>query len=125
MTTKKNNITPGGHYDLTSVPEGFFDDERRRLKMLVSVRVAQSQRRSWVRRLGGTAAVAAASVAVLLLGFKVWNGGANLAGSSDSIASSLTAQVTSSSVSGSEAADDGYVGTDGDYSSADILMWLY
>lgn len=124
MTTKKNNITPGGHYDLTSVPEGFFDDERRRLKMLVSVRVAQSQRRSWVRRLGATV-TAAASVAVLLLGFKVWNGGANLAGSSDSIASSLTAQVTSSSVSGSEAADDGYVGTDGDYSSADILMWLY
>lgn len=115
---------------LTDVPDGFFEDEKARLKLLVGIQVARQRRHTLSRRLVLTCGSAAACAALFFAGRSVLN----LTPDQDLINNTATeptlrAQVTPSATAGDQSDYDQsyetYISDDSDYSSSDMLMWLY
>lgn len=121
-----------GTAGMCDVPPGFYEQEKSRLKFMISAQFAVRRRRARVRRVSALLSAAALLAGVVLAGMAIWNGNIGRVGTTSDAAQSqpLVARATShdahqTQAMAHDAVDACSAVDDYDYYSPDILMWLY
>ncbi|MBO5054393.1 MAG: hypothetical protein J6C44_09230 [Muribaculaceae bacterium] len=119
------NSTTLSESHLTDVPDGFYDNEKARLKLLIGVQMARQRRRSLSRRLLLSCGTAAACAVMFFAGKSFFNLAPDRSVNDKvNTSHSLRAQMDPAQTA-SDQSYETYLSDDSEYSSSDMLMWLY
>lgn len=124
-TTSLNSTTLSESH-LTDVPDGFYDNEKARLKLLIGVQMARQRRRSLSRRLLLSCGTAAACAVMFFAGKSFFDLAPDRRVTNEvNTTHSLRAQMSPATPTASDQSYETYLSDDSEYSSSDMLMWLY